>query len=161
MTYVTSGQTSSLCQTWETSQAFFDQLNERFHFTLDVAADEHNAKCGAYIDEQNDALKVDWQNEICFCNPPYNRLAQFVHKARVSAQNGATVVMLIPAQTDTRYWHNDIFPFASEILFVKGRLKFGHLNQSAPFPSAVIVFTPTHQPQIVTTITPHKESHHE
>ena len=135
--------TSSNCETWATPQAFFDRLNERFHFTLDVAADASNAKCPRYFTEQDNALIQDWGKEVCFCNPPYGKkLSAFVHKARTAAESGATVVLLIPARTDTRYYHKDIFPYASEILFCEGRLRFGSGKDSAPFPSAVVVFTP-------------------
>lgn len=143
MSYVTSAMTSSNCETWATPQAFFDRLNAKYRFTLDVCADASNAKCVRYFTEEDNALLQDWGGEICFCNPPYgDKLAAFVHKSRIAAQNGAVVVMLIPARTDTRYWHDDIFPYATEIIFVKGRLKFGNGKDSAPFPSAVVVFTP-------------------
>lgn len=141
MSYISKGMTSSADQTWETPQAVFDALNAVWCFTFDVAASPFNAKCPRYFTEADDALSQDWGREVCWCNPPYGRkLAAFVRKARLAAEQGATVVMLIPARTDTRYWHDEIFPHAKSIHFVKGRIRFGNGACSAPFPSAVVVF---------------------
>ena len=74
-------------------------------------------------------------------NPPYGRaIGKWVEKAYRESLNGAVVVCLIPSRTDTRYWHNYIFPYAADIKFLKGRLKFGDGKNPAPFPSAIIIF---------------------
>ena len=74
-------------------------------------------------------------------NPPYNRtLCKWIEKAYKESLKGSTIVCLIPARTATRYWHNFIFPYASDIKFIKGRLKFGDGKNPAPFPSALVEF---------------------
>ena len=133
---------SSNSNEWETPQNFFDKLNKEFNFTLDPAASHDNAKCSTYFTEMDDGLSKTWKGHVVFCNPPYGReIGKWVKKARQeSYEHGITVVMLIPARTDTRYWHDEIFPYASDIRFIKGRLKFGDAKNAAPFPSAVVVF---------------------
>lgn len=75
-------------------------------------------------------------------NPPYGRqISDWLKKAYLSSvENGATVVCLIPARTDTRYWHD--YCVKGEMFFLKGRLKFGDATSGAPFPSAIVVFRP-------------------
>lgn len=132
---------SSNDQTWETPQDFFDKVNAEFNFNLDVCASELTAKCQKYYTEKEDALIQEW-NGICWCNPPYGRaINKWVKKAYEESLKGNTIVMLIPSRTDTTYWHDYIFKYASEIRFIKGRLKFGNSKNSAPFPSALIVFS--------------------
>jgi site-specific DNA-methyltransferase (adenine-specific) len=125
---------------WSTPQDFFDKLNEEFHFTLDPCADDLNHKCDKYYTEDQDGLEQDWAGEVVFCNPPYGReIAKWVKKCRWESQRGATVVMLIPARTDTQWFHDYIYKNA-EVRFIKGRLKFGGQTENAPFPSMVVVF---------------------
>lgn len=132
---------SSQTDNWATPQDFFDKLNEEFQFTLDPCADEHNAKCSKYFTKEDNGLEQDWSGEIVFCNPPYGRdIKNWVKKARDSH---AVTVMLIPARTDTSYWHDYIFNKA-EVRFLRGRLKFGDSKNSAPFPSAVVIFNDIH-----------------
>lgn len=133
---------SSASVEWATPQDFFDKLNEEFHFTLDPCADDLNHKCDKYYTKEQDGLKQDWSGEIVFCNPPYGRDApKWVRKCfdEVYAGDCKCAVMLIPARTDTRWFHDFIYQRA-EIRFVKGRLKFGESNSPAPFPSMVVVF---------------------
>lgn len=132
---------SSATNEWATPKDFYDILNKEFNFTLDPCATKQNAKCNKYFTIDDDGLKQDWSNDIVFMNPPYGReIKNWVEKAYKESVKGAVVVCLIPSRTDTRYWHDWIFNKASEIRFVKGRLKFGGEKNSAPFPSAVIVF---------------------
>ncbi len=127
---------------WETPQPFFDALASEFHFTLDVAATADNAKCARFFSREDDGLAQDWAREVCWMNPPYGREASaWVAKAYSESQRGATVVCLLPARTDTRWWH-DYATKASELRFVKGRLKFGGQKAAAPFPSVVLIFRP-------------------
>ena len=127
---------------WETPRDFFDKLNWRFGpFNLDPCATKESAKCVNYYTKENDGLSKSWKGHTVFVNPPYGRqIHKWIEKAyNESMDNGTTVVMLIPARTDTRYWHDYVMK-AREIHFVKGRLKFGDSTNSAPFPSAVVVF---------------------
>src|SRR5262249_4101706 len=89
-----------------------------------------------------DGLAQDWAGETVFMNPPYGRqISRWVRKAHDSAARGATVVCLVPARTDTHWWHNYVID--GEVRFLKGRLKFGDSKNSAPFPSALVIFRPT------------------
>ena len=130
---------SETCE-WATPQDFFDALDAEFGFELDVCATKANAKCGHFYTKEVDGLSQPWEG-VCWCNPPYGREIKFwVKKAMITAQAGsATVVCLVPARTDTVWWH-DFVSQADEVRFVKGRLKFGGHANSAPFPSAVVVF---------------------
>lgn len=131
---------SSKTDLWSTPQNFFDKLNHEFGFTLDVCATDENAKCSEYFTVVDDGLKRLWQG-IVWMNPPYGRtIGHWMQKAYESCQSGALVVCLVPARTDTAWWHD--YAMKGEIRFIRGRLKFGGQKNSAPFPSAVIVFRP-------------------
>lgn len=130
---------SSNDQTWETPIQLFNKLNTEFNFTVDVCAGVFTFKCKNFYTETENGLEQDWSNDICWMNPPYDQCALWLKKAYEESLRGATVVALIPARTDTKYWH-DYCMNASEIRFIKGRLKFGSSTNSAPFPSAIIVF---------------------
>ena len=132
---------SSETDLWATPQDFFDKLNTAFRFQTDVCATAENAKCPKFFTQEDDGLSQHWSG-TCWMNPPYGRtIGVWIEKAYRSAkQNGATVVCLLPARTDTRWWHD--YCVRGEIYFVKGRLKFGGQANAAPFPSAVVVFRP-------------------
>ena len=127
---------------WATPQEFFDKLNAEFHFTLDPCALPTNAKCAKYYTPQDNGLSQNWGGEIVFCNPPYGRaIYDWVRKcSEESKKPNTTIVALIPARTDTRYFHEYIYNKVREVRFVRGRLKFGNSKNSAPFPSMVVVF---------------------
>ena len=132
---------SSKTNEWSTPQDFFDELDKEFNFTLDPCSTSENAKCAKYFTVEDDGLKQDWSNDVVFMNPPYGReIKHWIKKAYEESLNGATVVCLIPSRTDTIYWHDYIFGKADDIRFVRGRLKFGGSKNSAPFPSAVIIY---------------------
>lgn len=132
---------SSARHDWETPQAFFDRLDAEFGFTLDVCALPHNAKCDHYFTPDDDGLAQTWDG-VCWMNPPYGReIGKWVAKAWQSSLAGATVVCLLPARTDTNWWHRYVMR-SSEIRLVRGRLRFVGAESSAPFPSAVVVFRP-------------------
>lgn len=151
---------------WETPQAFFDALDAEFSFDLDVAATIQNTKCKRWFgpdrtcrDERN-ALTACWQLgqvKACWLNPPYSKCRQFVAKAAEEARDGAIVVCLVPSRTDTRWFHESIWNGdlqcprpGVEVRFIKGRLKFGGTGEpenSAPFPSMVVIFRPVEVPQ--------------
>lgn len=131
---------SSQTDLWATPQELFDKLNAEFDFTVDVCASPENAKCAVYYTPEIDGLKQEWTG-VCWCNPPYGReIGKWVEKAYKSAKTGgAMVVMLLPARTDTRWFHDFIYEKA-EIRFIKGRLKFGDSTNSAPFPSMIVIY---------------------
>tara|TARA_R110002020_G_scaffold231689_1_gene442892 strand:+ start:54 stop:527 length:474 start_codon:yes stop_codon:yes gene_type:complete len=141
---------SSKTGEWGTPQEFFDKLNWRFGpFDLDPCADCTNTKCANFYTEAEDGLSKDWGGHTVFVNPPYGRgIEKWIKKAYDESRKEDTkVVMLIPARTDTKYWHQYVMN-AAEVYFVKGRLKFGAADNCAPFPSAVIVFDGLPQRQI-------------
>lgn len=133
---------SSKTNDWSTPQDFYDELNNEFGFTLDPCADEYNHKCNKYFTEEDDGLLQDWGGEIVFCNPPYGKaIKDWVRKAYIEGcKPNTTVVLLIPARTDTQYFHDYIYYEAKEIRFIKGRLKFGDSKNAAPFPSMVVIY---------------------
>lgn len=132
---------SKTCE-WATPQDFFDKLNAEFRFTLDPCADDSNHKCEKYYTAEQDGLKQDWSGETVFCNHPYGKeIQKWVQKCFEEVYSGdcPCAVMLIPSRTDTRWFHDYIYHKA-EVRFIRGRLKFGDTNNSAPFPSMVVVF---------------------
>ena len=131
---------SSKTDMWATPQDVFDKLNDEFNFNTDVCASKSNAKCSHYYTEEDDGLAQEWKGS-CFMNPPYGRtIGQWVSKAYKESTKGATVVCLVPARTDTKWWHENIIDNDAEVRFIKGRLKFGGHKNSAPFPSAIVIF---------------------
>lgn len=133
-----AGMMSSATPEWATPQDFFDEYDQYYNFELDVCATAANAKCARYFTEADDGLKQEWRGK-CWMNPPYGTgITRWMKKAYESAQAGATVVCLVPARTDTRWWHD--YAVKGKIEFIRGRLKFGGQKNSAPFPSAVVVF---------------------
>ena len=131
---------SSKSNEWETPKYLFDALNKEFNFTIDVAATSTNAKCDRYYTKEDDALSKDWAGETVFMNPPYGRgIGKWVKKAWLEIQkHNITVVMLIPARTDTSYFHD--YCLKGEVRFLRGRLRFSNSKNNAPFPSAIVVF---------------------
>jgi len=133
---------SSRTDEWATPQDFFDELDAEFDFTLDVCASNSNAKCSCYFTRTDDGLSQPWGAERCWMNPPYGReIKTWMRKAWQSSRAGALVVCLVPARTDTAWWHEYVAK-AHEVRFVRGRLRFGNAKHAAPFPSAVVVFRP-------------------
>lgn len=127
---------------WSTPKDVFDTLNAEFHFDLDAAADQQNAMCAEYLTEQDDALSVPWHGRV-WANPPYGRgIGQWVAKAWLESERGATVVMLLPASTDTRWFH-EYAPFG-DVRFLGGRLRFGDGPHTAPFASMILIFHAKH-----------------
>jgi phage N-6-adenine-methyltransferase len=126
---------------WATPREFFERLDEEFEFTTDVCAEAENRKCEKYYSPIDDGLAQKWAG-VCWCNPPYSDCASWVRKAFEASLSGVIVVCLIPARTDTRYWHDYVMR-ADEVRLLKGRLRFVGGTASAPFPSAVVIFRPT------------------
>jgi phage N-6-adenine-methyltransferase len=140
MTKLNRGMFSSASDEWETPQKFFDAVDAVFHFTLDVCASRNNAKCERYYTKADDGLSRGWKG-VCWMNPPYGReIGLWVKKAYESSLTDRTVVVcLLPARTDTRWWHDYVLSHAWRIWFIRGRLRFSGKG-SAPFPSALAVF---------------------
>ncbi len=134
---------SSSTDLWATPQSLFDELDAEFNFNLDPCAIPENAKCERYFTPETNGLSQNWGGgQNVFCNPPYGRqIYEWVKKCyEESRKPNTTVVMLIPARTDTRYFHEFIYHKAREIRFLKGRIKFGNSKSGAPFPSMIVVF---------------------
>jgi phage N-6-adenine-methyltransferase len=146
---------SSETDNWATPKDFFEEMDRKYGpLTLDVCASPTNRKCFAWFGlgpdgSFTDGLAHDWNVDHggkgvtgCWMNPPYGReIGKWVKKAYDESKKGCLVVALLPARTDTRWFHSYIYGKA-EIVFVKGRLKFGDAKNSAPFPSMVVIFRP-------------------
>jgi phage N-6-adenine-methyltransferase len=138
--FYTGPALSSATDKWATPPDLFCALDRIFRFELDVCASPDNAKCARYFTEADDGLKQEWAG-TCWMNPPYGRtIAKWMRKAWKSSEQGATVVCLVPARPDTRWWHD--YAIKGNLLFLRGRLKFGDAETSAPFPSALVTFGP-------------------
>jgi site-specific DNA-methyltransferase (adenine-specific) len=133
-------------QEWETPAELFGPLNDEFGFTLDAAADAANAKVpGCYFDEAADGLAQNWGSHVVWLNPPYGdksrSLAAWVKKAAEAAGSGATCVLLIPARTNTNWFH-DYCLARGEVRFIRGRPRFGDAEHGLPLPLCVVIFRP-------------------
>jgi len=138
MTVMTRGMMSSDTDEWATPQDLFDRLNAEFSFDLDVCATRENHKCSRYYTKEDDGLSQKWEGTV-WMNSPYGRvIGDWVAKAYEHGKTGVCVC-LVPARTDTRWWHDYVMK-ASEIRLYSGRLCFGKAKSSAPFPSALVVF---------------------
>lgn len=139
---INAGMFSSNTDDWATPQDFFDKLDEEFHFDLDPCASDENHKCALYFTKQDDGLSKNWGGHTVYCNPPYGKqIGKWVEKAySESKKNDTTVVMLIPARTDTGWFHDYIYGKA-EVRFIRSRIRFSGAKWNAPFPSMVVVFT--------------------
>lgn len=125
---------------WATPQDLFDRLNDEFHFTVDVCATSENAKVSRFFTKDQDGLKQDWTGETVWCNPPYGRTVKaWIHKCFQHSVGGGTAVLLIPARTDTKWFHDYVYGKA-EIRFIKGRLHFNGSKWNAPFPSMIVIY---------------------
>jgi phage N-6-adenine-methyltransferase len=131
---------SSSSDEWETPRGFFDAVNAVYRFGLDVCATHANAKCERHFTKEEDGLSQSWRG-MCWMNPPYGRaIASWVKKAYESSlEPGTVVVCLLPARTDTAWWHDYVIAHAESVHFIRGRLRFSGRG-SAPFPSALVVF---------------------
>lgn len=124
---------------WETPPDLFSLLDAEFGFTLDVCATRANTKCPRYFSPTDNGLGQRWQG-VCWMNPPYSQIRQWLAKACDEARRGVLVVCLVPARTGTRWWWD--YARRGEVRFLPGRLRFVGSKHSAPFPSAVVIFGP-------------------
>lgn len=128
---------------WSTPQNLFNSMHMVYDFTLDVCADTTNYKVKNYFNEHQNGLAQSWQGNTCWCNPPYgrNKILEWVKKASLEVSDGCTIVMLLPARTDTKWFHDYIYTNPNcKITFLRGRLKFSNSKNSAPFPSMLVEF---------------------
>jgi site-specific DNA-methyltransferase (adenine-specific) len=128
----TSFKTMSSHKSWEwpTPERFYETLNAEFHFNFDPCP------LGGDTDGRS-TLFTEWKGKRVFCNPPYGpQIPKFLERAR----EADIAVFLIPARTDTRWFHEICLPYAQEIRFIKGRLRFGGSKNPAPFPCMVVIF---------------------
>lgn len=139
---INEGLFSSNTNEWATPDDFFKELDAEFHFDLDPCCTHENAKCERHYTIEDDGLTKNWGGHRVFCNPPYGRqIKDWVKKCYMESRTADTlVVMLIPARTDTSYFHEYIYHKAREIRFIRGRLHFNDSPAGAPFPSMVVVF---------------------
>lgn len=146
--YKTDTFKTSNDDTWTTPIKFFEELNAEFNFTLDSAALSSSALCNLWYgpDHPNpdwrDAFNRDWVKDsnggAIWLNPPYGRtIKKWMAKAEYEALRGGVIVSLVPARTDTIWWHSHCINY--QVRFIKGRLKFGNQKNSAPFPSAIVI----------------------
>jgi phage N-6-adenine-methyltransferase len=137
---------SSAKEDWTTPPVFFENVQKNLGvFDLDVAASFENAVCDRYVDKSRDALSMDWATlgaKNIWCNPPYGRdLYKWLQKGYEASLKGVQVTFLVPARTDTRWFHDYALPYGL-LGWVRGRLKFGGSKNSAPFPSLLVTFRP-------------------
>lgn len=145
MDMTNKGMMSSATDEWETPQDLFDSLDALYRFDLDVCATNENAKCRTWYTKEMDGLLQHWflEGRAAWMNPPYGRsIGAWMEKAYRESNKGMTVVCLLPARTDTAWFHDWVAEKA-EVTFLRGRLKFGGCTNSAPFPSMIAVYRPS------------------
>ena len=126
------GMMTSIHPNWSTPKWLYDELNKEFHFDFDP--------CPLNDNPVFDGLSIEWKQRN-YINPPYGRqIGNWIRKAYQESISGKQCIMLLPSRTDTKWFHEIILPYAKEIRFIKGRLKFGNATNSAPFPSMIIIF---------------------
>ena len=129
---------SSFKQDWETPETLFKPLDNEFKFTLDVCATIENAKAPNFYTEKDNGLEQNWHG-VCWMNPPFGSQKKWVEKAyNESQKNNTTVVCLLPARTNTNWWHD--YCLKGEIRFIRGRPKFKGAKHGLPQPLAIVIF---------------------
>lgn len=150
---------SSKSSEWETPSYIFKVRRDMHNIILDTCATKENTKCNVYFDKKTNGLKQDWsvvkefgRTASCWMNPPYGRnIGEWVAKAHKEALNGVKTVALLPARTDTKWFHNYILG-KYDIEFLKGRIKFANAKSSAPFPSMIVIFETTRLERFVNKV---------
>ena len=136
---INKGLMSSNTDEWATPQMFYEELNKKYNFNLDPCSTDNNHKCNKYFTKKDNGLLQSWKGYRVYCNPPYGReIGKWVEKAYNENKNGTFIVLLLPARTDTKWFHNFIYK-QHEVEFIKGRLKFNDGKNSAPFPSMIVI----------------------
>lgn len=143
---------SSESEEHATPRALLELVRQEYPIELDVCATPENTACAAYYTKADNGLAQPWTG-VCWLNPPYGRkIARWLAKAVQSAAEGATVVTLLPARTDTKWWHTYCQPVLEKygterVIFLEGRLHFNEAAAGAPFPSVIVVFAPPPDPR--------------
>ena len=116
---------------YATPKKFYDKLNKKYNFNFDPCP----------LRSEFDGLNMNWIGNI-YINPPYSNIEPFIRKGILEIEKGNAniCVYLIPCRSDTKYWHDYVMKYASEILFVKGRLNFNESKSPSPFPCVLVVF---------------------
>jgi len=138
-----NGKFESTKQDWETPVELFNEINDEFNFTLDAAASEENKKVDNFYSKEDDGLSRSWSKQVVWVNPPYGdrkyKIIDWIKKAASERLNGATTVMLIPARTNTNWFH-DICLRHGEVRFIRGRPRFGGAQHGLPQPLCYVIF---------------------
>ena len=130
-------------QDWETPDSLFEPLNAEFAFELDVCATAESAKCARYYTKEQDGLKLPWDGR-CWMNPPFGTQGRWVKKAyQEGHRNGNIVVCLLPARTNTNWWHD--YCMKGEVRFIRGRPRFKGAEHGLPQPLAIVIFRPPNE----------------
>ena len=136
---------SSLRQDGKTPKDLYEKLDQEFNFDFDPCPLNTHVKLeNTLFPEENvtevyNGLTVEW-GKSNFVNPPYSDIKEWIEKSYLEYTKGKIIVLLVPSRTDTKWFHKYVLPYASEIRFCKGRLRFGDAKNSAPFPSMIIIF---------------------
>ena len=143
---MTSGMMESKTIEWGTPLDLFKKLDDEFHFTLDVCASDGMQLCKRYFNPEIDGLSQVWgRGEVCWMNPPYGKeIIKWVKKA---SESPSITVALLPARIDTKWYQKYVQPFASEVRFIAGRLKFQGAKSCAPFPSIIAIYNTPRTPR--------------
>ncbi len=129
---INKGLFTSTTPHWATPEGLYKELDDEFHFNDDP--------CPLHGEG---GLDRKW-GSFTFCNPPYGRfITKWLRKGYEESLKRKTIVFLIPSRTDTQWWHEYVMK-ADEIRFIRGRLKFSGSKNSAPFPSAIVIFRGYH-----------------
>jgi phage N-6-adenine-methyltransferase len=132
----------SMRHDYETPKEFYQELNDEFHFDLDPCTTTNNLNCRYYFTEEEDGLKQDWKQRTAFVNPPYgDQLKKWAKKCYEEWGKGSTIVLLIPARTQTNWFHNYIYGKA-EIRFIKTGIQFVNTKGKTKFPFLLAIFKP-------------------
>ena len=127
---------------WATPWELFRPLDSEFRFTVDACATADNTKSPRFWTEAENGLEQDWTRERVWMNPPYGReVYAWARKARDS--RASIVVGLLPASTDLKWWHEDVVGHASELRWIRGRVRFltdGPYRASGFFPSVIVIW---------------------
>jgi phage N-6-adenine-methyltransferase len=130
-------------QSWTTPRELFDHFDALFNFEIDLCASPENALCKEFFTEADDALTKSWEGKTCFLNPPFGLTKKFVEAACEETAKGATVVMIIPANLNTNYWHDYLLDNDRvELIFPRGGIKFGGAKKRCPIPVAIVIWHP-------------------
>ena len=130
---------------YATPKKFYAQINSVYHFDFDPCPYKH--------DFSWNGLEVDWLGNI-YCNPPYSNIEPFIKKGISEIKNGNAkkIVYLIPIRSDTKYWHDLIMNYATEIVFIRGRLNFNESKSPAPFPCVLVIFDGSREGKIIKSL---------